>query len=40
MMSIETFVLIWPFFMIGLAIVAVLIVHAILDRAERRTPAE
>jgi hypothetical protein len=33
MMNIETFVLIWPFFMIGLAIVAVLIVHAMLDRA-------
>jgi hypothetical protein len=36
MMSIGTFVLIWPFFMIGLAVVAVLVVHAILDRASSK----
>jgi hypothetical protein len=39
-MKTETLVLLWPFFMIGLAVGVVFVVHAVLDRPERGTPAE
>jgi hypothetical protein len=41
MMNIETLVLVWPFFMIGLAVGVVLLAHRWFDRREQRQhPAE